>query len=910
MNKKTVSLGFLSTVLVLIIIILYTAIFTVLFAFHGIRETRNSKDMQLLISIKMYHEMIGQDFHNGLLDSNSINFKDYQENTIRNSKLAKNLGLQYLWSNIIIGEDIVFTSSTHTDLTDLSSSYANFFEVHKDPGSFSEVLRKMQPTYSAFHNEWGEGRMLLVPYTDKNGRVYIIGASIHMHEYKRIILHSLATTLIIGIILSSIIFLFIIPRVRKFSEEVNSISTMAKKIANNDFNIIFFTSNIEEIQSLIEALFDMKERLEKQMRVLEKENSILKMSTENKNTQEILDMICLHGEQLDPSIKTSILLFDPEKQTLSLGSAPSLPEDYNALLMPPGLPIGQDVGSCGTAAYTKKIAIATDIQNDPKWTPYEAFIKKTQKYNLKACWSLPIISSKGILLGTIANYSSQVTVPSTANLKTLEWSAYLAGMIIEKNLIEKSLIREKEQFKTTLLSVGDGVISTDTNGNVLVMNRVSENLTGWTQEEAFGKPLEEIFYIMNEHTLERCENPVYKVLASEDIINELANHTILVSKKGIKIPIEDSAAPIKDENRNITGAVLVFRDFTDKKQRQDEIEYLSFNDQLTGLYNRRYYEQEIARLDDEKYYPLTLIMADVNGLKLTNDAFGHMRGDLLLQKVSGILKRECRENDIAARIGGDEFVMLLPKTDAKNAEVVINRINTAMKKENIDNIIISISMGHAVKQETSEHIEEVFMKAEDDMYRHKLSESTSMRSKTIDLIMNTLFEKSNREMFHSNRVGSICEAIAENMSFTKDEINEVKLAGLMHDIGKIGISETVLNDSNKLNSEEWLEIKRHSEIGYRILGSVNEFSQIANYVLEHHEKWDGTGYPKGLKGDEISLQARIIAVADAYDAMISDRAYRKALSEDEAIAEIKKCSGTQFDPKVVKVLIEKVLNII
>lgn len=479
--------------------------------------------------------------------------------------------------------------------------------------------------------------------------------------------------------------------------------------------------------------------------------------------------------------------------------------------------------------------------------------------------------------------------------------------ITENKQMESDLFIEKEQFKTTLLSVGDGVISTDVQGNVLIMNKISEQLTGWTQEEAVGKPMEEVFYIINEFTRERCENPASKVLESGDII-ELANHTILVSKEGIERPIEDSAAPIKDEQGIISGVVLVFRDFTEKKQKQAEIEYLSYNDQLTGLYNRRYYEQEIVRLDDEQYYPLTLIMVDVNGLKLTNDAFGHKTGDKLLQKISDVLKRECRENDIVARIGGDEFVILLPETDAKNAEVIIDRINTAIKNEKIDNLILSISVGFAVKQEESENITEVFMKAEDDMYRHKLSESSSIRSKTIDLIMNTLFEKNKREMLHSHRVGAICEAIAKNMDFTKDEINEIKIAGLMHDIGKIGISEAVLNSPNKLDDDEWHEIKRHSEIGYRILSSVNEFSQIANIVLEHHERFNGSGYPKGLKGDEISLQARIIAVADAYDAMTKDRTYRKALTKDEAIVEMKRCAGTQFDSEVLCVFFEKVMK--
>ncbi|MEA4805717.1 HD-GYP domain-containing protein, partial [Acetobacterium wieringae] len=140
----------------------------------------------------------------------------------------------------------------------------------------------------------------------------------------------------------------------------------------------------------------------------------------------------------------------------------------------------------------------------------------------------------------------------------------------------------------------------------------------------------------------------------------------------------------------------------------------------------------------------------------------------------------------------------------------------------------------------------------------------------------------------------------------QDEINQIRTAGLIHDIGKMGIDEKILNKTGALSDEEWQEIKRHPEIGYRILSSANEFSEMANCILEHHERWDGHGYPKGLKGEEISLQGRIVAVADSFDAMTSDRAYRKALAYDEAITEIKRCAGTHFDPLVAKMLVEVV----
>lgn len=364
--------------------------------------------------------------------------------------------------------------------------------------------------------------------------------------------------------------------------------------------------------------------------------------------------------------------------------------------------------------------------------------------------------------------------------------------------------------------------------------------------------------------------------------------------------------PQLDKDKNHIGNFGTIQDITQIRKTEEEIQYLSYHDYLTGLFNRRFYEEVLAKLDKEENFPLTLVMADVNGLKMINDSFGHAVGDELLRKASNVIKNGCRENDVIARLGGDEFVIILTKTDAETAALIIKRLETLAAREKIRGLKLSIAFGSRTKIRAEENIQKVLKNAEDDMYRHKLYESASMRSKTIELIMNTLYEKSNREMMHSNRVGLICEKIGMKMNLEKDEINQIRTAGLIHDIGKMGIDEKILNKPGALNDDEWKEIQRHPEIGYRILSSVNEFSEMANCILEHHERWDGRGYPKGLKGEEISLQGRIVAVADSFDAMTSDRTYRKGLAQDDAIAEIKRCAGTHFDPGVTKMLIEVV----
>ena len=479
--------------------------------------------------------------------------------------------------------------------------------------------------------------------------------------------------------------------------------------------------------------------------------------------------------------------------------------------------------------------------------------------------------------------------------------------ITARKKMEELVCLEKERLKTTLLSIGDGVISTDNRGNVALLNTIAEKLTGWTQEEAFGKPLEEVFHIINEFTRVRCENPAYKAMETRSIV-ELANHTMLISKNGFEWPIEDSAAPIMDREKNIHGVVLVFRDVTEKKKKQAEIEYLSFHDQLTGLYNRRFFEEELERLDTTINLPLTIAMLDINGLKLANDAFGHAVGDMVLKKVAKLIKKVFRSDDVIARIGGDEFVIILKKTNSKRAKRIMERLTKAISSEKVKSLILSISCGWETKYNNDDNIATILKKAEDQMYRRKLSESASIHHKTISVIIKTLYEKNQREEKHSKRVGQLCAAIGTALGLKDEDIGELRTVGLMHDIGKIAIDDRILNRPEALVESEWLEIKRHPEIGYKILSSVNEFAPLAEYVLAHHERWDGNGYPRGLKGEKIPLEARIIAVADAYDAMTSDRPYRLGLSQDAALAEIKRNAGTQFDPVIVKVFLEKVYN--
>jgi diguanylate cyclase (GGDEF)-like protein/putative nucleotidyltransferase with HDIG domain len=367
------------------------------------------------------------------------------------------------------------------------------------------------------------------------------------------------------------------------------------------------------------------------------------------------------------------------------------------------------------------------------------------------------------------------------------------------------------------------------------------------------------------------------------------------------------AKPLSEEVMKVSLPLKV-RNAIELMKRNKEITYLSYHDTLTGMYNRRFYEEQLKRINILENLPISIIMADINGLKLINDTFGHAKGDILLKEATKAIENGCREFDTVARWGGDEFIILMPKTDEEEAQKVVKNIKDKCSEGEVGSIDLSIAFGWDTKTTLEEDIAKVLKNAEDYMYRNKSLESESTRSNMINTIMNTLLEKNPREEMHSKRVSEICKEIGKAMNLSDLDLKKLRVAGLLHDIGKIAIGEGILNKPGKLTHLEWNEIERHPAIGYRILSTSHEMLEIAEFILAHHERWDGTGYPRGLKGESSPLIARIICLADSYDAMTSERSYRSALSEEIVLEEIKKNSGTQFDPKIARIFVEKVLR--
>lgn len=350
------------------------------------------------------------------------------------------------------------------------------------------------------------------------------------------------------------------------------------------------------------------------------------------------------------------------------------------------------------------------------------------------------------------------------------------------------------------------------------------------------------------------------------------------------------------------GFALKVKNALVSKQRGDHVSYLRSHDELTGLWTRKYFEMELQKLIDAGVLPISVIILDINGLKVLNDAYGHHFGDKVLKKVGQILNSSCKKCYYPARWGSDEMVILLPGATKEMVDEVMVGLEQRLRIGG--EATYSITFGWAIETKVLSEAKYLVQKAEDQLYSNKILESNSSRSSLIETIIKTLHQKNPREEMHSHRVSAISEEIAKKLEFSTYEIKKVRMAGLLHDIGKISIDEAILNKPGRLTQNEWEAIIKHPEHGFKILSTSVDTLEIAKAILAHHERWDGMGYPKGIMEEEIPIMARIISVADTFDAMTSIRSYKKATTEEAAIEEIKRCSGTQFDPIVVEAFLK------
>ena len=507
-----------------------------------------------------------------------------------------------------------------------------------------------------------------------------------------------------------------------------------------------------------------------------------------------------------------------------------------------------------------------------------------------------------VSLCTILMYLALVAV--------LRTNASIRREINEREKAEKEL-KERERSYAVLLSNLPGMAyrcKYDHSWTILFASEGCYDLTGYPASSLINN---------KELSLSDVVSPKYRDYLWNRWIAVINNRTklaeeyeIIVADGSTKWVFEQGQA-IYDENGNVQTLEGLIIDISDRKRKEEEILFLNYHDFLTGLFNRHFLELAKEQLDCMEQLPISIIIGDINGLKLVNDAFGHEEGDTLILETSKIITDCCRDTDIIARTGGDEFTILLPKTDGETAKDIMEGIRQRCEIYNnhlpSDSYSLNISLGFATKETEAQSLNGIVKIAEDFMYKRKLLEHKSSHSVIISSIKATMQERSHETQEHAERLTYLSKELGKSMNLTQQELDELELLATLHDIGKVGIADRILNKPDKLTAEEWIEMKKHSEIGYRIAMSSPDIAPIAEFILSLHERWDGAGYPQGMSGAEIPLLSRIVSVVDAYDAMTEDRPYRKAMAEAEARGELHRNAGIQFDRKIVEKFLNNVL---
>ncbi|MDP2425548.1 MAG: PAS domain S-box protein [bacterium] len=501
--------------------------------------------------------------------------------------------------------------------------------------------------------------------------------------------------------------------------------------------------------------------------------------------------------------------------------------------------------------------------------------------------------------GALGKYFRVIAYPYMENQFII-----LADDITERKTLEKEILNNEAQ-KSRIISNLPGVsykCKFDDSWTMLFMSDVCESLTGYTSSELIGNST----ISFNDLIM-----PSYRVYLKDQWVksrelNRPCNVEYeLMKKDGSIIWIWEQGVMFFEEDQWFIEGFLM--DITDRKLSEEKIVYASKHDFLTGLPNRRFFDEKIIEIDQPKNYPIVISMIDIDGLKVINDTFGRHVGDEIILIISQILCLKFCKHAFVARIGGDEFIVVSTKMDIFEFKRMRNEVIEQVSTQKILDIPISLSFGIAIKSNETESINDLIIKAENDMYSKKVLHNESSRNQVITALFDSLKEKYKEERVHSDRVSRYCFSMGEILKLTKNDVLELEIAGRMHDIGKITIPDSILKNPGKLSEVEWDIMKSHTTNGYQIMRSADKYSKLADYALTHHERWDGKGYPKGLKEEEIPLFSRIICICDSFEAMTSDRPYRKALPVKDAVEELLRCSGSQFDPYLVELFVKKVI---
>lgn len=407
-------------------------------------------------------------------------------------------------------------------------------------------------------------------------------------------------------------------------------------------------------------------------------------------------------------------------------------------------------------------------------------------------------------------------------------------------------------------------------------------------------------FMMDIHSLYFRKN--YHRFIPRDVLTMVLeeNNVRLMEKEAVEHHQETDDQPCSEaEHHTEHDALEILKTASDIKEPND----LMFRDSLTGLYDRCFAMEALRMYVDHRVLPMSIALCDVNGLKTINESLGYRAGDDILIKIADVLNARCRADDIVARWNDGEFILLLPNASRLDVQHIAARLKGKLQSICGENYNI-VTFGYATADRQCRSAEDLLREAEKWIFQKKLLITQSHRNSIIRLLLSMLHAKSTETEEHSDRMANHCRWIAQRLDLSDELLDDLILLSMLHDIGKIGIPDSILNKPGLLTEEEHQIIRQHSEIGYRIAQTVPELKQVSDYILAHHERWDGTGYPHAIKGEHIPLASRIIAVVDAYDVMVTGRKYRGPRTKEDAIAELQRCAGTQFDPTIVSLYVK------
>jgi diguanylate cyclase (GGDEF)-like protein/PAS domain S-box-containing protein len=473
----------------------------------------------------------------------------------------------------------------------------------------------------------------------------------------------------------------------------------------------------------------------------------------------------------------------------------------------------------------------------------------------------------------------------------------------EYNEKNAELKKAEERLANLVETIPQGIMIIDCQGKIDFANSVAERIFGLPRKNLIGRKYNDPLWRMqtaNGISPTAKELPLGLVMEKQGSI--IGVEYAIISTTGTKRILNINAAPFHDEEGDIIGIVVSLEDITLRKQMEEQLKYMGLHDSLTGLYNRTFFEEQMCRLSSGNFNSVGIIICDIDGLKLVNDTLGHERGDKLLLSAADIIKSSLRHNDVVARIGGDEFAILVTGCTKADLENICHKLKNKINHYNaqdFEKVPLSISTGFAVNNERYVNMTDLFKEADNNMYREKLHHQQSIRSTIVQTLVKAMEARDFRTEVHAGRMQDLMEKFAVLLGVSGEKIADLRLLAQFYDIGKVGIPDRILFKTSLLTLDEKIEMRRHCEIGNRIARSATDLQLIADWILKHHECWNGQGYPLGLRGEDIPLECRMMAIVDAYDAMTSDRPYRMAMTHEEALTELMNCAGEQFDPELV-----------